>query len=336
MKDFIKGLAVTAAVLILAPLVPAVLAPAVRDNPGETVPAVADIAEPIYKLIENVSVYDGESGEAVNYSCEDYLTAAVFGSVSAAAEPELLKAQAVLMYTYILGRRIDESLAPTYELHGCDIGTDTEKYIRLVSDSEAKALYKEKYGEYNQKVRNAVREVAGEYCAYNYAPIVPAYCFSCGGVTESSLTVLGTDVPYLKSVKSPYDEGFTSEAVFTKDELFARISTQNEGLMLLGDPAGWIETVSAEESGYVKEIALDSKYTVSGQQLAGWLNLPSARFTVSYSEEFSRFTFNISGSGHLVGFSQYGANEMAKNGMTYKELLTHYFKGITIEKSPKQ
>ena len=36
------------------------------------------------------------------------------------------------------------------------------------------------------------------------------------------------------------------------------------------------------------------------------------------------------GYGHGVGLSQYGANEMAKLGYTYEEILKYYYKDIEI------
>ena len=36
------------------------------------------------------------------------------------------------------------------------------------------------------------------------------------------------------------------------------------------------------------------------------------------------------GYGHGVGMSQYGANEMAKNGSSYEEILRHYYVGTTL------
>lgn len=337
MKNFVKGLAFVALALVIIPLIPAIFSADSRRQPKSESPAVPAISNNIetktFDFIDEVSVYDIVSGKVIVYSCGDYLRAAVMASVSPAAEKELLKAQTVLMYTYILGRRIDELAQPTPELQGCDISTDTNKYISLMSDDDAKLIYKENADEYISNVTAAVSEVMGEYISYNSKPIVPAYCFSCGGVTESALTVLGSDVPYLKSVESEYDKEYTLEATYTQDELFARISLQSDGITLLSDPKDWISVKNATDSGYVLELLLDSKYTVSGQQFASWLNLPSARFTVSYSDEFQRFIFKISGSGHLVGLSQYGANEMAKNGYTYKSIIQHFFTGVSIQRS---
>ncbi len=42
------------------------------------------------------------------------------------------------------------------------------------------------------------------------------------------------------------------------------------------------------------------------------------------------FTFDVTGYGHGVGMSQYGANAMARAGSTWQEILTHYYTGVTI------
>lgn len=338
MKNFIKGLIVVAVSLVIVPLIPLLFTGGndvadenINDN---ALPAISDKAVLVpYSLIDTVSVYDVTVGKRINYSCEDFLVYTVMAAVSPNAEAELLKAQAVLMYTYILGRRLDESVNPTPELFRCDISTDSNKYIRILSADEVSMVFKDNADEYTDKVRKAVKSVMGEYVSYKSKPIVPAYCYSCGGVTESSLTVLGTDVEYLRSVKSAYDEGFKSQATMTKDELFARVSTQTDAPVLLGDPKDWINLSSVTSTGYVSEVTFDGGEKVSGQQFAQWLNLPSARFEVTYSEEFERFNFDVSGSGHLVGMSQYGANEMAKNGFTYRKILTYFFSGVDIERS---
>ena len=43
-----------------------------------------------------------------------------------------------------------------------------------------------------------------------------------------------------------------------------------------------------------------------------------------------KFIFTCKGLGHMVGMSQCGANEMAKQGKNCDQILTHYFKGCTL------
>ena len=49
----------------------------------------------------------------------------------------------------------------------------------------------------------------------------------------------------------------------------------------------------------------------------------STDFTLEYAD--GRFVFSVTGYGHGLGMSQYGANVMAKGGFDYKEILYHYY-----------
>ena len=50
-----------------------------------------------------------------------------------------------------------------------------------------------------------------------------------------------------------------------------------------------------------------------------------------YYMEDGKLIFYVTGYGHGVGMSQYGANQMAKEGADYREILTHYYTGVTVE-----
>ena len=73
------------------------------------------------------------------------------------------------------------------------------------------------------------------------------------------------------------------------------------------------------------------KYTkkFKGTEVRSLLNLRSTDFDIEINESIKITT---KGYGHGVGMSQYGANEMAKNGSTYEEILKHYYNNIEISK----
>ena len=60
------------------------------------------------------------------------------------------------------------------------------------------------------------------------------------------------------------------------------------------------------------------------------LGLKSTNFTVSF--EGNNIKFNVQGYGHGVGLSQTGADALAKQGLSYKEILKHYYTGVDITK----
>ncbi len=55
---------------------------------------------------------------------------------------------------------------------------------------------------------------------------------------------------------------------------------------------------------------------------------------MSYAD--GTFTFDVTGFGHGVGMSQYGADAMAVAGSTYTEILQHYYTGVTVEECPEE
>ena len=57
-------------------------------------------------------------------------------------------------------------------------------------------------------------------------------------------------------------------------------------------------------------------------------NVKSYNFTINILEDLVEITTN--GYGHGVGMSQYGANYMANNNKTYKEILFHYYQNTEI------
>lgn len=319
MRDFFKGIAVITAALILVPLF-LLLAEVFTPKP-QTIPAVSELPpeNTAYALIREVVVYDTVKQTAFTLSTEDFLQSALMAQLTETAPKEAIKAQATLMYTYILSQRLNQLANPTPALFGADISTDSSKYPALVLDKEAPIAFK-----------TAVSEVLGDYIAYNGEPIQAAYCVSSGGYTESALTVLGEDIPYLQSVKCDFDADYVTEVLYTSDELFARITTSCQGVTLYGEPNEWITKLSASSGGYVTEVTLCNDHHIKGTLFASALNLPSANFTYKYSSEFDRFTFTVRGCGHLVGLSLNGACEMAKQNKTCEEILKHFFTGIEI------
>ena len=44
----------------------------------------------------------------------------------------------------------------------------------------------------------------------------------------------------------------------------------------------------------------------------------------------SKYVFNGHGWGHGIGMSQWGAKKMAETGLSYEDILKHYYTGIQI------
>ena len=68
--------------------------------------------------------------------------------------------------------------------------------------------------------------------------------------------------------------------------------------------------------------------SVRGTELRSILSLRSASFDVEVKN--GKLIFYVTGFGHGVGLSQYGANEMAEEGADWLEIVTHYYTGVTV------
>ena len=95
-----------------------------------------------------------------------------------------------------------------------------------------------------------------------------------------------------------------------------------------GDPATWFQGFLYTAGGSVASARVGG-VNVSGPTLRAALGLRSACFSVRYD---NGFVFSVTGYGHGVGMSQYGANALAKEGKNWKDIVVWYYTGVTISK----
>lgn len=268
-------------------------------------------------------VLDADAGVIYTFTERDFLIYTVAAEMPASYPTEALKAQAVAAYTYYTYQKNRELSG----MQGADF-SDAPSFPDAYSTDALKQRWGGDYETYLQKIAAAVDAVAGELVLYDKQPIFAAYHSCNGGQTASSKTVWGTDYAYLQSVVSSGDAlspTLTSTVTVTDAEFAAAFPD----LALTGDAAGWITgtpTVSADST--VTAITVGGK-SLTGREVRSALGLRSACFTVTHGT--GGFTFTVKGYGHGVGMSQYGAKAMAEQGFTYKEILQHYYTGVTVE-----
>ncbi|NER32290.1 MAG: hypothetical protein F6J89_33000 [Symploca sp. SIO1C4] len=68
--------------------------------------------------------------------------------------------------------------------------------------------------------------------------------------------------------------------------------------------------------------------SISGNDLRKALGLRSRLFTVSPTAE--GFQVNGRGFGHGLGLSQWGAYNLAAQGLNYQQILVYYYQGATL------
>lgn len=259
-----------------------------------------------------VTVYRS-NGSIVKLELEEYLIGVVSAEMPALFNIEALKAQSILARTYALkANSSDKKLTDT---------TSTQVYK---DNSELKKLWGTNYNTYYNKIKKAVSETEGLTVKYNGTYIEAIYHSTSNGYTEDSVNVWGNSYSYLKSVESPYDKNVSSYKK-TINFNYSEISSKL-GINISKDS---IIEYKRNESNRVNLVSIDGN-VFKGTEFRSKLNLRSTDFTINLNEEDLSIT--TLGYGHGVGMSQNGANEMAKKGNSYKDIIYHYYKGVSITK----
>ena len=139
-------------------------------------------------------------------------------------------------------------------------------------------------------------------------------------------------MPYLISVESPGEdkrEGYNTKVTVSCDEFKDKVNAEYPDAELDDDRNKWLGDISYTEGNSVEKIKIGNTY-LKGTQVRSLFGLKSACFEISMLDD--KVTFNVHGSGHGVGMSQYGANIMADNGSVYTDILKWYYTGVEIQK----
>lgn len=299
--------------------------------PSEAAQAQEAQPEPAQAEQENAADFDAETtvallqgGAVTELSLSEYLTGVLLSEMPASFQAEALKAQAVAARTFTLrnmaaGKHEDADLCA--DSGCCQAWTSRD----ALQDKLGNA-----FSQYWDKAAQAVAETDGMVLTYD-GQLIDAVYFSCsGGTTEDAVAVWGGDVAYLQSVESPGEEisaKFETEAAFTPAEFSRILTAANPACDFSGSVESWFGETVATDGGGVATMEIGGQ-VFQGTELRTLLNLNSAKFTVDANAAEIRFT--VSGYGHRVGMSQYGAEAMARAGSTFEEILLHYYTGVTL------
>lgn len=285
-----------------------------------TVPAIAPVQQS-YDARFHLPVLC--EGEVLSMSLERYVLGALLGEMPTSFEPDALKAQAVAIRTYALRQyqhRKHGAAAVCAEPGCCMNWVDPEKFLaQNGQESYSRAL-------------SAVRDTDAVAIYYQDEPICATF-FSCAcGRTEDASAVWGGEVPYLRSVESPDETApyQTDTVAVANTEFVELLQSANEMAVFSADGSDWIGAATYTSGGGVETWELGG-CIYTGMQLRQLFALRSTDFTIERQEDHIVFTTH--GFGHRVGLSQYGANELAAQGMTFAEILQWYYSGVSIQKA---
>ncbi|MFC7319339.1 stage II sporulation protein D [Halobacillus campisalis] len=311
-------------------LIPAlIVAPYIGKNDTATVQETQPQEEAVLEIPANLSPFSiqvmrSASKKVEEVPLEEYVAGVVASEMPANFELEALKAQSLAARTYITqqltgGKPYSEA---------ADV-TDTTQHQVYKNDDELRELWQDQYNHNKARIVQAVKETAGKIITYEEEPITAAFFSTSNGFTENSEDYWENEIPYLKSVESPWDTDspkfFDQKVVSIPDletALNVQIDSGIENINLAKTPGGRVAELSVG----------DSKFT--GREIREKLGLQSSDFTIEQKEDHMIFTTR--GYGHGVGMSQYGANGMAEDGKTYEDIIKHYYQNTEISPVSKQ
>ena len=309
-----KSIAAFLIILILLPYIVSVFVNGadVREDDGEN-------------FYVKVKVPDAEEADGVTeIRWTDYLAGILAEEISEDCEPETLKAQAVVIRTQIY-RTLEDSEDKTL----------TESY--LSRDEMEDKWGAENYGKYYEKYVRAVEETDDTVVMYGDAYAWTPFHQSSNGMTRSAAEVLGSnDYPYIAVRECPLDKEADDEIQtftfpYTEIQSLCRdflVAEEDEDKAAQGYTYDDFEVRSCDSAGYVSELRMGNTIC-TGDQFRDALSLPSSAFSFS-EEDDDNIKITTTGKGHGLGMSIWTADQMAKEGKTFEEILAFFFEGTEL------
>lgn len=275
---------------------------------------------------------------------EEYLYAVVPSEMPASYEAEALKCQAVCARSYAHCQMLSFGY-PEYSAH--------------VDDSVSYQVYGN--SKEQETTIRAVQETAGQRLWYENQ-VVKTYYYSTSCGHSTSLEAWGTKMTevnqYLKGVSicseegKAYEEGlpwYRWKAVVPEQTMsnLIELNTGKEigtlqniaitkqgvgGVALQIVATGTAGKVTVDTENKIRSALGGSGYKIEKQDgtvIDSTKLLPSAFFTIAKTG--GNYIIEGGGYGHGIGMSQNGANEMAKVGKTFDEILQFFYPGTEVK-----
>ncbi len=247
--------------------------------------------------VDGVDKKNVGSRKIIEMPLEDYGIGVMAKEMPGSYRKEAWKAQAVLVRTAICKRMNHD-------------GSDTVLEQSYLTDAQKKQLWgSNKYYSYYNKLKKAWEETDGEILTWKGKPAYAPFCRLTNGSTRDAIESLGEEYPYLKKVTCPKDlENEWQIQTTMEKKLDAKVT-------------------ALDSAGYVKKVRVGEEI-MSGEAFREKYHLVSSSFILQkYAGKLRIITCGV---GHGYGMSQYTANEMAKKGKTYKEILGYFYKKTKI------
>lgn len=309
-----------------------------------------------------------EETEIIQVPWEEYFIGIMGREVPVDAEMEFLKAQAVLLRTKLYQEldaqdetetgdpgntaAPDNNTQPEMEADmqedqadpGNNIQPESETDIPKIKTLDEQYLTRQELEEkagasetesYYNRLQQAMQETENQVLFYQDTYALVPFHQSSNGMTRSAQEVLGVDTsPYLAVRECPLDKEADDEMqITTFDYKDVQAKCQSFLVAVAEEEANKtyaisdFEIISHDSAGYVLQMRI-GETICTGDQFRDALSLTSSAF--SLKDVDGKLKITTMGKGHGLGMSQWTAQQMAKSGKNYEEILQFFFEGTTL------
>ena len=277
--------------------------------------------------------FGGKQTDPVQTQIEEQLPFVAAREISTDSESECLKTQMIIARTN-LWKSYQETMEEKSRSNEDAEWSVSDSGLESYTEEELKKLWGISYESNMEKLRQAVEETSGEILTYEDLPIQAAYHYAANCKTRNASEVPGQeDYIWLQSVDSEDDmlaDGFLSVSYMEKQDIvYALAAIFQDEVLDVNQMPGALELSKRDSAGYVTEVTYGTT-VANGEAVRQALHLNSACFYLS--ELDGKIRIVTKGIGHGLGLSQYGANELAKQGKNCREILNYYYTDVSIEK----
>ena len=245
---------------------------------------------------------------------EKYLASVLAAEIGFNAQPEFLKAKAIICRTYAIGSPNRHS---------------TDGYL-LCSEVHCQVYKGNK--DITSQIIHALKATEGQIITDSLKnPIIAAFHSNCGGKTQNSEVGWTTSLPYLRSVTDTFclnqpHAKWEVTIPFNKWNAYIASSSQN-----FND-----SSITKSLNGTVEDpfsLERQKYFTYKGKQILtkklrlDW-KFKSSWFTIT--EQKDSILVQGRGYGHGIGLCQEGAMHMAELDLTHEEIIHFYYTGVLI------
>ena len=334
------------------------------NTPIQVTSLKMDIFKPSYKGYLEIVRRDDAIYLINDIEIEEYLKKVVPSEMPETYSLEALKAQAVAARTYtcrtmlngselrVLGANMDDSI--NYQVYGNK--NTSEATDRAVLETAGKRVfYNGSFAETFYYSTSAGVSTDGTIWGAKAedVPYLKSYTIS----KDKKTVNISTNSSFKKFIDKVDEEAYEKDYDFyrwkfeTDNKILSEKNTKVGNILALNitkrGQGGIVKEleVIGEKGNYkvkghnaVRAFLGNSSLTIEknkGEKVSGFSSLPSSFFYIETSKPDNnntiKFTIKGGGYGHGVGMSQNAANEMAKSGMTYSEIIGFFYENISIE-----